>query len=56
MKGQYICQIIPCTSGIAVITLSEDNAAVLTAVRSPHKVAGSIEICFKGKTKFRAAP
>ncbi len=36
--------------------LSEDNAAVLTAVRSPHKVTGSIEICFKSQTISRAAP
>lgn len=49
MRGQFFCQIISCTFGAD--NLSKENAAVFTAVRSPHKVTEGIAICSVGLQK-----
>ena len=53
VRGQNFCRTISRTFGTAEIRSppSKENAAVLTAVRSPHKVTESIEICSVGFQK-----
>lgn len=53
VRGQSFCRIISRIFGAAEIRspLSKESAAVFTAVRSPHKVTESIEICSVGFQK-----
>ena len=53
VRGQSFCRTISRTFGTSKSKLfdAKENAAVLTAVRSPHKVTESIEICSVGFQK-----
>ena len=53
VRGQSFYQTISRTFGAAEMCspLSKESAAVFTAVRSPHKVTESIEICSVGFQK-----